>query len=133
MVLVDTSVWIDFFRAFSSKEKQKLVDLIGQDEDIVISGIILQEILQGIRSDLEYHRLKKYFGDLTYLTLEEPFIFESAAQIYRNCRKKGKTVRKPIDCLIAAIAIYYHIPLLQKDADFEQIAKCNPLILLPFD
>lgn len=130
MVLVDTSVWIDFFRGKSSKEKDKLKTLIHQEKEVALCGIILQEILQGIPSDLEYHQIKQMLLEFPYLTLEEPLLFEKAAQIYRKCSKQGYTIRKPIDCLIAAIAIEYQVSLLHKDKDFVFIAKHHALNLL---
>lgn len=127
MVLVDTSVWIDFFRGKDTRQRHELHRLIEQGAGVKICGVVLQEILQGVGSELECRRTKKYLLEFAYLTLKEPSVFEMAADIYKNCRKRGKTVRKPVDCIIAAVAMEYDVRLFHHDADFDRIAECNQL------
>ncbi|MBI2336797.1 MAG: PIN domain nuclease [Deltaproteobacteria bacterium] len=127
MVLVDTSVWVDFFRGIASKERKILHQLLESNEEIGLCGLIKQEILQGVSNDLQYQKIKNYLENFIYFDFRDPEHFEMAATLYRNCRKKGKTPRKIIDCLIAAVAISNGLPVLHKDHDFDLIAQCNPL------
>ena len=120
MVLVDTSVWIDFFAAREERHVKTLEDLILDRRDICICGIILAEILQGIREDAEFKKTSALLANLIFLPM--PYaVYMKSAEIYRNLRKKGITVRKIVDCMIAAVAIENDIPLLHNDRDFIPI------------
>lgn len=131
MILVDTSVWIDFFRADDLPHVQKLETLIEQGERIALCGVILTEILQGIRDESAFHRTRAYLDFLQLLPMTQP-IFIEAAQIYRTLRAKGITVRKPVDCMIAATALVHNAQLLHNDRDFAAIVQHYPLrIILP--
>ncbi len=93
-----------------------------------VSGIIVTEILQGIRSEKEYKHVKALLGELVYLaTPRETYVL--AADLFRSAQKKGFTIRKTIDCLIAACALHYQIPILHKDADFDKLKQCSDLIV----
>lgn len=130
MILVDTSVWIDFLNGANSKERHTLHRLIEEEEDISITEIILTEILQGIKDDENFKRVKDY---LLAFPLQRPKGTETylkAAGIYRDCRKKGKTVRKTVDCIIAAICIENNLILLHKDSDFDVMEECVGLKVL---
>lgn len=129
MILVDTSVWIDFFRADNLPHVQRLETLIEQGENIALCGVILTEILQGIRDDQAFHRTKTYLGFLQLLPMTQE-IFIEAAQIYRTLRAKGITVRKPVDCMIAATALAYNTQLLHNDRDFTTVAQHYPLQII---
>ena len=128
MILIDTSVWIDHFQDSATNEVIALREFISRDEDLCICGPILTEVLQGIRHDIEYLRTRRYFEPLIYLPLERK-AYLKAAEIYRTIRKKGKTVRNTVDCLIAACAITHSVTLLHKDADFTTIAEHSVLKL----
>jgi len=122
IILVDTTVWIDFFAARSLPHVAVLEDLIENREDISTCGIILTEVLQGIRKDTEFRKTRDLFKTLILLPM--PYtVFLRSAEIYRKLRKKGLTVRKPLDCMIASTAIENDIPLLHNDKDFQPIAK----------
>ena len=122
MVLVDTTVWIDFFSARSYPHVKALENLILNREDICLCGIILTEILQGIRKDSEFNRTRDLLANLIFLSM--PYsIFLRSAEIYRNLRRKGITIRKPMDCIIASVALEHDIPLLHNDKDFIPIEK----------
>jgi predicted nucleic acid-binding protein len=126
MLLVDTTVWIDFFGDRPEPHVVALQRLIENDEDLCICGVILAEVLQGIRSDADYLRTRDYFGSLILLPMgQETFV--QAADLYRSLRKKGVTIRKPVDCMIASVAIEHELPLLHNDRDFDQIAKHSRL------
>lgn len=126
MILVDTTVWIDFFGGRSLPHVERLEDFLESGEDLCICGIVLAEVLQGIRSDSAYKRTKDYFEDLVYLPMRRE-TYDRSAQLYRSLRKKGITIRKPVDCLIAALAIENDIPLLHNDVDFKRIAEHSSL------
>lgn len=126
MILVDTTVWIDFFGGRSVPHVTLLQEFLETGEDVCICGIILAEVLQGIRSDSDYKKTKEYFEDLVYLPMRRE-TYAQAAELYRSPRKKGVTIRKPVDCLIASIAIERNLPLLHNDADFRLIAEHSKL------
>ena len=120
MVLVDSTVWIDFFSANPYPHVKTLENLIINREDICLCGIVLAEVLQGIREDSEFNRTRDLFTNLIFLPMEFSAFLRSA-EIYRNLRRKGITIRKPVDCMIAAVAIEHDIPLLHNDKDFIPI------------
>ena len=122
MVLVDTTVWIDFFSARSYPHVSALENLIVNREDICICGIILTEVLQGIKKDSEFRRTRDLFSSLIFLPMRYSSFLRSA-EIYRKLRRKGITIRKSLDCMIASIAIENEIPLLHNDKDFLLIEK----------
>jgi len=122
MVLVDTTVWIDFFSARSYPHVKALENIILNKEDICLCGVILAEVLQGIKEDSEFNRTRDLLANLLFLPMQYSTFLRSA-EIYRNLRRKGITIRKPVDCMIAAVAIENDIPLLHKDKDFIPIEK----------
>ncbi|MDY0170783.1 MAG: PIN domain nuclease [Thermoguttaceae bacterium] len=126
MVLVDTTVWIDFFGNRAQPHVAVLRRLIENGEDLCLCGLVLAEILQGIRSDSAYRRTKDYLSDLIYLPMRRT-TFVRAAEMYRSLRKKGITIRKPVDCMIASVAIEHDLALLHNDRDFDQIARHSKL------
>jgi predicted nucleic acid-binding protein len=122
MVVVDTSVWVDFFRGTETQEVRRLERFLEESEDICTCGVILSEVLQGIRGDSEYARTLSRFN--TFLYLEAPrSAFVTAAEIYRGLRRRGITVSKPLDCMIAAVAMQHNVSLLHADSDFNPIAR----------
>ena len=122
MVLVDTSVWIDFFKSKDTAQVEKLKLAISTNQDIAICGVILTEVLQGIRNNKEHDLVEEIFESLMYLEMDRDIYLE-ASNIYRTLRKEGITIRKPIDCMIAAVALNNDIPLIHNDKDFYPIEK----------
>ncbi len=122
MILVDTSVWIDFFAGRDLAHVATLEQFILADEDLALCGIILTEILQGITDDTAHRRVRRYLNPLIMLPMPET-VFIRAADIYRKLRKQGVTVRKTNDCIIAATALEHRCQLLHNDRDFAPIAK----------
>jgi hypothetical protein len=120
VILVDTSVWIDFFAGRDQPHVAVLEQSILDDEDLALCGIILTEILQGIADDATHRRVRRYLGPLILLPMPER-VFVRAADIYRKLRKTGITIRKSNDCIIAATALEHHCQLLHKDKDFSPI------------
>lgn len=127
MVLVDTSLWIDFFQHPVSPEADRLEDLIKEHNRAVLCGIILQEVLQGIRDNKSYTATKERLTKLPYLDMSKE-TYLAAASLYRLLRAKGVTVPSA-DTSIAALAIFNHIPLYTKDDHFNIIAKHTRLEL----
>ncbi len=122
-ILVDTSVWIDFFNG-SDSGQVSLLEAAMQEEDAVLKcGLVLMEILQGIRSETELKKTKDCLDELPCLSMERA-TFEEAARMYRTLRKTGVTIRKPMDCLIAAVAMQNGLPLLHNDRDFLPLIEC---------
>ncbi len=118
MVLVDTTIWIDFFAAKSTPEVAELERLLNQGEDICTCGIILTEVLQGIREDKDYQRTLSKFHAFLFLPMNRQ-TFVKAAELYRSLRHRGVTIRKPVDCMIASVALEHNIALLHHDRDFD--------------
>lgn len=130
MILVDTSVWVDFLRGGKSVQRHTLHRLIEDEEDISIAGIILTEVLQGIERDRDFQMVRDYLLEFPVYGARGVETYLQAAQIYRDCRKKGKTVRKTVDCIIASICIENDLVLLHKDSDFKLIEACTALKVL---
>lgn len=127
MVLVDTSIWIDFFQNPESVHNEKLEKLIRNSNRAVICGIILQEILQGIKDERSCLLTKDRLSRLPFIdTKKETYL--QASSLYRALRKKGISV-PPVDVTIAAIAILNQIPLFTKDQHFKIIARHSELKL----
>jgi hypothetical protein len=124
---VDTSVWIDFLRGENSPHRRALHQLIEGGEDISITEIILTEVLQGIKRDRDFQRVKSYLLEFPVYKPKGAETYVKAADIYRGCRAKGKTVRRTVDCIIAAICIENDLALLHKDSDFDLIRTCTGL------
>jgi len=120
MVLVDTTVWIDFFAGKSTSGVDELERLLNEGEDLCTCGIILTEVLQGIRKDEDYQRTLSRFDSFLYLPMNRQ-VFVKAAEIYRSLRHRGITIRKPVDCVIASVAIEHDIAFLHNDRDFDPI------------
>ena len=122
MILIDTTVWIDFFANRDTKQVGRLVELIDKKEELCLCGIILTELLQGIKNSSEYKVVNELFNSLLFLEMtKDTFIL--AADIYRFLRLRGITIHKTLDCMIAAVAIENNASLLHNDRDFDPIEK----------
>ncbi len=126
MILVDTSVWIDFFAGRDLPHLATLEQFILDNEDLALCGIILTEILQGITDDTTYRHVQNDLGSLIMLPTPQA-VFVRAAEIHRRLRKQGITIRKTDDCIIAATALEHSCRLLHNDKDFVPVAKHFPL------
>ena len=129
-MIVDTSVWIDCFRGLQNAQTKKVADLLVHTKRITITPTILQEVLQGIREDAQFVRIRANLLACTLLILDPVEAAIGAADLYRSLRKQGVTIRKPNDCLIAYYAIFHNISVLQNDIDFIHIAQHTPLQLI---
>lgn len=130
MILVDTSVWVDFLNGVNSKERIMLHDLLEKDAPIATTGIIITEILQGIRGERDFLTIKASLPAFPLYLPKAPETYVAAAALYRECRQQGRTIRSTVDCIIAAICLEQGLSLLHKDADFDHIAACSDLICI---
>lgn len=122
-ILVDTSVWIPFFNGLENPKVDYLKDCIKEDRHLVLCPIIVQEILQGIREDEDYENVKDSLLAFPIPNWSPVEASINAAQIYRYLRKKGVTIRKSNNCLIAAYAQHFDLSVLHEDRDFFIMAK----------
>lgn len=122
MILVDSSVWIDYFNGKSTKQTSLLDSLLGS-ELIVIGDLILTEVLQGFQEDRDFNKAKELLDSLIFMEMLGKELAIKSAENYRILRKKGVTVRKTIDVIIATFCIENNIPLLHSDRDFTPMEK----------
>lgn len=128
MILVDTSAWIEFLRDTGSPTCEAVDRLLA--DDLAICDPVAMEVLAGARDEHHLARLRGLLGRATMLPTT-PADYDAAASLYRACRVRGETVRKLIDCLIAAVAIRAGAEVLHADADFAAIARHTDLELHP--
>lgn len=126
MILVDSSAWIEFLRGTGSPVCDEVDRLL--DADLAITDPILMEVLAGAQDERHLRQLRGLLGRARMVSCGPPD-FEAAALLYRRCRQRGETVRRLIDCLIAAVAIRETVAILHADADFEALARHTELTL----
>ena len=122
MILVDSSVWIDYFRGARTPETNRLDALLGV-EPVLIGDLILTEVLQGFRSDRDFNRARALLRAFEVVPLGGQDVCLKAAEHYRFLRGKGITVRKTIDIVIATCCIQNQYALLHSDHDFDVFAR----------
>ena len=125
-ILVDTSVWIDFLNGEAGDHVMKLVLALNGRAPICLCGVIKMEILQGFDDDKEYSLTKEKLNNFLNIPISMDNYY-MATDIYRKGRKRGFTIRKPNDCLIASVAISNKLELLHNDRDFDAIEKVTTL------
>lgn len=118
MILVDSSVWIDYFRGISTPQAEKLDELLGS-EPIATGDLILAEVLQGFGSDRDFNQARKLLTSLVIVNVGGQEIAIQAAKNFRALRALGITVRKTIDTVIATRCIESRLYLLYSDRDFD--------------
>lgn len=130
MIVVDTTVWIDYFAGRDEKphvgELQQLVDA---DAGIALTDVILGEILQGLRGEHTVRRVDQRLQAFDILRLRTLDDFRNAAALYRHARSKGKTIRRTLDCLIATVCIRESCAILHNDRDFDHLADVTDLVV----
>lgn len=122
MIIVDTSVWIDFFNGKDSAEVSALDTALGS-ESVAVGDLIAVEILQGFRNDKDFRTAKNMLEDLTIYEMLGVNAAMKSAENYRKLRKKGITIRKTADVIIASFCIENDFPLLFSDKDFMPFVK----------
>ncbi len=124
MILVDTSVWIEVFRARRPLDLEAILDF----DDVVTCLPVIQEVLQGFRDERAYRRAREAMFSLPLV--ESPLradVFAEAVDLYRGARRGGLTVRSSVDCLIAACAIRHDLEVLRRNRDDSALARVPPL------
>ncbi len=122
MILVDSSVWIDYFNGQTTWQTN-LLDSLLSNVPIIIGDLIMVEVLQGFRSDKDYKSAKSYLNALLFRQIGGYQVAVQSAQNYRILRKKGVTVRKTIDVIIGTYCILEGLPLLHDDSDFDSMVS----------
>lgn len=128
-VLVDTSVWIDFFNGRPGAAADALARLLDDEDEVLTCGLIVAELLQGVRRDRQRTTIERYLRDMEWLSPREPETFLAAARLFRELRARGVTVRSTIDCIVARLAAEDGAYLLARDRDLEMIAESGLLDL----
>lgn len=128
MILIDTSAWIEFLRDTGSPVCAAVDDLL--DDEIAICDAVSMELLAGARDERHLTDLRRLLARATLVSITA-VDYDEAAALYRRCRRQGETVRKLIDCLIAATAIRAGSPILHADADFAALARHTELVVHP--
>jgi predicted nucleic acid-binding protein len=122
MVLVDTGVWIDFLAGKQTSEVDIVLSLLAREETVAFTGLILQELMQGCSDGSQADAVEKRF--LPFIELfPRRSSYKLAAKIFRDCRKKGFTIRSSVDCLISACALEHDCPVHHKNRDFAFIQE----------
>lgn len=122
MILVDSSVWVDYLRGAATPQTDKLDSLLGV-VPLAIGDLILAEVLQGCSTDREFNQVKRTLGTLELITLGGLDVAVQAAKNFRKLRALGFTVRKTIDTVIATRCIMDGLELLHCDRDFDPFAE----------
>ena len=130
MILVDSSVWIDYFNGRQNNATDSLDALLSQDT-VLMGDLILMEILQGFRKQQDFDTARAYLAELMCCSLCSPELALAGAENYRFLRSKGVTVRKTIDVVIGTWCIVHNIPLLHNDQDFDPLKEHLSLQTLP--
>jgi hypothetical protein len=117
MLVVDTSVWVDYFNGQPTPHADYLHAILGQ-QPILMGDIILAEVLQGFRRDQDFEKARLALSKFPQVAMLNPALAVQSARNYRTLRKQGITIRKTIDCLIATFCIEQAHQLLHNDSDF---------------
>jgi predicted nucleic acid-binding protein len=127
VIVVDTSVWIDVLNEVESPRASRCIELLEDGAPLALTDVIFTEILQGFRNEREVTRVERHLRAFPVLRLEGLDDFALAAGLYRRARRAGVTVRKTLDCLIAAPCVRDGVPILHADDDFDRLASCTGL------
>ena len=120
MILVDTSAWVEYLRNTGSPVCIRVGELLGGD--VATCDVVRMELLAGARDEQHRRELRRLMARATLVPMQ-PGDFDQAAALYRQCRRRGETVRVLIDCLIGALAIRADLPVLHSDSDFDALAR----------
>ena len=122
MILADTSAWVEYDQATGSAVDQRLSALISTDGPVAVTEPVVMEVLAGARGDHQENELRRLLARFELLPFDAVADFESAARIYRRCRRAGITPLGLLDCMIAAVAHRRGAALLAHDADLDRVA-----------
>ncbi len=124
MILVDTSAWVEFLRDTGSATCNRVEALL--ESEIASCDAVRMEVLAGARDERHLGNLRRLLARAVLIPVM-PADYERGAELYRRCRQSGETVRRLVDCLIAAVAIRADAALLHRDADFDVLARHTEL------
>jgi predicted nucleic acid-binding protein len=128
VILIDTSAWIEYFRATGSAAAIEVRRLLAEEADqVAMCEPVAMEILSGVSDDATHAKLERLVNGLPSLGVDNTVDFRAAARIYRAARRSGQTIRSINDCLIAALAIRHGVRFVHRDADFDVIAAMTIL------
>ena len=131
-ILVDTSVWVDFLNDHPSPEANALAALIANRADLATCGVIVAEVLQGLRRESERRAVEARFRDLVFLEATGFDLYQRAAELFRALRARGKTIRSTIDCVIAVVASEHQCYVLAKDRDMTTLLTSGLIAAQPW-
>jgi hypothetical protein len=131
VILIDTSALIEFLNRTGSPADVTLERLISDNAQVALADIVLTEVLQGIRDDREHRAIQVSLSAFPCLSLSSRQSYLAAADLYRACRKRGFTVRRTVDLLIAQTALEHDAELLHNDRDFDVLAEVCGLKIHP--
>jgi predicted nucleic acid-binding protein len=129
LTLIDSSAWIELFRATGSATHERLKRELGSEAELVTTEPVAMELLAGARDPLTRRRIKGALAACRMVSVRNAGDWEDAAGIYLTCRREGVTPRRLLDCLISAIAIRARVPVLAQDRDYDAIAAHTALEL----
>jgi predicted nucleic acid-binding protein len=129
MILADTSAWIEYLRQTESMVDRALNDALAA-EQVATTDPIIMEVLAGARSEAGAEKLLGTLETLEYYPTASREDWERAAQIYRECRRAGVTIRSQVDCLIAAVAERRGVSVLHADTDFARLAEVTGIAVV---
>ena len=132
MIFVDTSVWIDYFNGKITWQTNYLDSLLDR-ESVAIGDLVLTEVLQGFRSDTDFKRALELFSPFPFFDMLGRDLAIQSAKNFRFLRKKGVTVRKTIDVMIATFCLSCQLPLLHDDRDFDPLKNHLKLHVIKSD
>lgn len=127
MIVVDSSVWIDFLRGNESAAADEFGKLLRRGDALATTEVIYTEILQGVRDDAQAAQVETHLRAYPALRSDDLTCWSLAAKLYRTARRRGITIRNTTDCMIAAPCIQFGAALLHKDADFDRLATVSEL------
>jgi predicted nucleic acid-binding protein len=132
MIVVDSSAWIELFRATESRADRTLTRLLAEEAPLAVTEIVVAEVLAGARNELDHHRLRRSLLSCRMLPLGGLAGFESAAKLSQRCRRRGISP-SVADCLVASPALKADAQVLHVDGDFDAIASVTGLAIHPLD
>ena len=127
MIVVDTSVWIAVLNDEDTPQARRCISLIEDGAPVGLTDVVYAEILQGLRTDREVRLVETHLRHFPILRLESLEDLALAATLYRQARRAGVTIRKILDCLIAAPCVRVGAPILHADSDFDLLSSCTNL------
>jgi predicted nucleic acid-binding protein len=129
VIVVDTTIWIDFLEAKGTAFDRHLTELVEEDAPIALIDIVYCEVLEGIRNDDVYQRTRASLLAHPIMRPRGLQTFETAANLYRSARRQGFTIRRSVDCLIAATCLENDAEIYHNDRDFDTLARVSSLMI----